>query len=329
MYLGVDGGGTKTTFTIINEKGELKASIRIGTLHYVQVGFDGFSKNLEKGIKLSCEQAKIEQEDLKFSFFGLPAFGEVKSAAEKMKKIVKKIMNSDDFYCGNDVEAGWAGSLAGKAGINIVAGTGSIGYGKDRKNQGARSGGWGFFCGDEGSAYWLGKKLISYFTKEADGRLEKTELYYILRKELNLEADFEIINLIYNEFEFKRDKIASLAKLLSKAAEKGDIYALKLYQEAAYEYSLIIKAITKKLNFDSAEKITVSYSGGVFKAEQFVLNPLKNYLDSDRYELQSPILNPGLGSAFYALILNEGYKNYDKKLKRLQKTSKSFQPQIK
>lgn len=319
MYLGVDSGGTKTSFTIINQQGELKASLKIGTIHYVQVGFDGFYNNLKKGIKLSCQKAGIKQSELDYAFFAIPAYGEIKSATEKMEELVQKLMADINFCCGNDVEAGWAGSLAAKAGINIVAGTGAIGFAKDDQNQSARSSGWGFFCGDEGSAYWLGRKLISLFTKEADGRLEKSPLYYILKEELDLEDDFEIIDLIYNKYEFKRDKVAALAKYLDQAAKKGDQLALELYQKAAYEYFLIVKAVTKKLNFDQDKKIKVSYSGGVFNAGDFVLKPLHKYLDSEKYELQKPILRPDLGSALYALILDKGYENYDKKIKTLQK----------
>ena len=73
------------------------------------------------------------------------------------------------------------GSLACRAGINLVAGTGAIGFGKDSFGKTARSAGWGYFCGDEGSAYWLGKQLISIFGKEADGRKAKTPLYDIVR----------------------------------------------------------------------------------------------------------------------------------------------------
>lgn len=318
MYLGVDGGGTKTAFTLINYQGEVEAELVLKTAHYIQVGFDGFRKIMKKGIESICLEAGIEKQDINYSFFAVPAYGEIKKDMPEIKKILSELMGTNDFYCANDVEAGWAGSLACKAGINIVAGTGSIGFAKDQFNNSDRSGGWGYFCGDEGSAYDLGKQLISLFTKEADGRLEKTPLYYLVKNYLKLNDDFDIINLIYNKYKFKRDKIAALALYLFQAAKKGDKHAVEAYKNAAEEYYLLIKSLTEKLDFKKEEKIKISYSGGVFKAGELVLKPLRNKLDNSRYQLQKPILKPDLGAAFYALLLREGYENYEGQLLKLK-----------
>ncbi|MEI9903464.1 MAG: BadF/BadG/BcrA/BcrD ATPase family protein [Asticcacaulis sp.] len=70
---------------------------------------------------------------------------------------------------------GWAGSLAGADGINIVAGTGSIGYG-ERLGRGARAGGWGEVFSDEGSAYWIAVQGLAAFARMSDGRLAKGPL---------------------------------------------------------------------------------------------------------------------------------------------------------
>lgn len=318
MYLGVDGGGTKTAFVLINNEGVVKAKKVLGTSHYIQVGFDGFKNIIEKGIESICDKADVDKKDINYSFFAVPAYGEIKNDILEIERIIAEVIKSNNFYCANDVEAGWAGSLACKPGINIVAGTGSIGFAKDHFNNSARSGGWGYFCGDEGSAYDLGKKLISLFTKEADGRLKKTPLYYIIKEKLNLNDDFEIIDLIYNKYNFKRDKVASMAVYLDEAAQKGDKYAVKTFKNAAAEYYLIIKSLRKKLNFKKDEKIKISYSGGVFNAGRFILDPLRNKLDNSIYELQKPILEPVLGAAFYALLIKEGYKDYEKQLSKLK-----------
>lgn len=209
---------------------------------------------------------------------GIPGYGENEKDTMIIRKIISEIIPETKFESGNDVEAAWAGSLACRAGINIVAGTGSIGFAKDQKFNTARAGGWGPFCGDEGSAYWLGRELLFLFSKESDGRLEKTELYQIVREKFNLKRDFDLIEILYNSLELKRDKIASLAIILYKAALAGDKQAALIYKSAAYEQSLIIKALIKKLSFKKNEKITVSFSGGVFKAGSFILDPLKEFL---------------------------------------------------
>ena len=62
---------------------------------------------------------------------------------------------------------------------------------------GARTSGWGYFCGDEGSAFWLGKKAIALFSKQADLRMEKTAIYEIMRSRLRLERDYDLYAYVH------------------------------------------------------------------------------------------------------------------------------------
>jgi len=322
-YLGVDGGGTKTAFLLINKKGKILAYLTTETCHYIQIGIDAFQQVLKKGIKDCCRKAGIDISDIEYAFFGIPGYGENEKDTVIIRKRISEIIPETKFESGNDVEAAWAGSLACRTGINIVAGTGTIGFAKDQKFNTARAGGWGPFCGDEGSAYWLGRELIFLFSKESDGRLEKTELYQIVKEKFSLKRDFDLIEILYNDLELKRDKIASLAILLYKAALAGDKQAVLIYRNAAYEHSLIIKALIKKLSFKENKKITVSYSGGVFKAGSFILDPLKEYLNEEKIEFIEPILKPITGAALYAKILKNNLQNTNQKvLENLKKEEK-------
>ncbi len=312
-YLGVDGGGTKTDFMIIDDKGKIWGYTRRNSCHYIEQSIDTFKKVLEEGVNEVCKKANIDISNITYSFLGLPAFGEVDKDIPKLRKIVENILKSKSYKCGNDVEVGWAGSLACQPGINIVSGTGSIGYGIDQRGNKIRVGGWGYFCGDEGSGYWLGKKAIELFTKESDGRLEKTPIYCIIKDELNIERDFDLINIIYNELAFKRSEIASISKLLYKAAKKGDNYAKTIFKEAAYEQSLTIKAIIKKLDFNLNDNILVSYSGGVFNAGEYILSPLKEYVKNINKSIKivEPIFKPITGASLYALMLHKEKSSKD------------------
>jgi len=305
-YLGVDGGGTKTAFLIIDQEGSILSYLTTETCHYMQIGMDNFKKVIKEGIKKSCSRAGIKIDQIAYAFFGVPGYGENDKDTVLMEKELAAVIPEANFKAGNDVEAGWAGSLACQPGINIVAGTGAIGFAKDQSAAVGRASGWGYFCGDEGSAYWLGKKVISLFTKEADGRLDKTAIYQIVKDELELERDFDLIEILYEQLELKRNKIAALALLLYQAAEAGDKKAAAAYKEAAREHSLTVKSLIKQLNFKKEEKIAVSYSGGVFNAGEYILKPLKEFLQTENVELIEPILKPITGAALYALMLGSG-----------------------
>jgi N-acetylglucosamine kinase-like BadF-type ATPase len=327
-YLGVDGGGTKTAFVLIDEEGKLCSYTKMKSCHYIQVGFKKFEEIIKNGIKKVCDLNGCKIDDISYSFLGLPGFGESKEDEIKLVRIVEKILNSKNFRCGNDVEAGWAGSLACEPGINIVGGTGAIGFGKDHTGNSARASGWGYYCGDEGSAYWLGKKLISYYTKQADGRLTKTPLYNIVKGEFNLKRDFDLITVVYEDLEMKRDKVASIAPLLYKAAQQNDKHAINLYKEAGYEHSLTVKAIIDKLNFNKSNKILVSYSGGVFKAGKYILDPFKEYLSDENIKLIKPKLLPVTGAALYAMKIddenNSNKRDYNIIIDKIQNEEKKI-----
>ena len=95
---------------------------------------------------------------------------------------------------------GWAGSLLCNPGINIVAGTGSIAFGKNAKGETARCGGWSEWFSDEGSGYWLGMKCVQMFSRQSDGRDERGPLYNIFKNQLKLTADEDIIDLFEKEY---------------------------------------------------------------------------------------------------------------------------------
>ena len=116
--------------------------------------------------------------------------------------------------------------------------------------------------------------------------------------------DFDLISIIYDKFELKRDAIAKLAILVYRAAQQFDPKALTLYEQAAYEHSLTVKSIIYQLHFSAEEDILVSYSGGVFKAGEFILDPLKKYLQEVWVRLIKPVLAPVSGAALYAIILD-------------------------
>lgn len=304
-YLGVDGGGTKTAFIIIDSNGRILSYLQKTTCHHKQVGFDGFRRVMNEGIREVMVKIGITPAEIAKVFLGIPDYREVLEDDSVLENIIHDILQGIDFICGNDVEAGWAGSLACQPGINLVGGTGAIGFGKDQDGNSARTSGWGYYCGDEGSAYWIGRKVISLFGKEADGRLEKTPIYNIVRKEFNLTRDFDLITVVYDQLKMQRDKIAKFQLLLYQAAEQGDKRALDIYKEAAYEHSLTVEALINKLNFAENQEILVSYSGGVFKAGKYILTPLKDYISRKNIKLIEPILEPVTGAALYALTFDK------------------------
>jgi len=301
LYLGVDGGGTKTEFVLIDHDGHVLARHQGATSYYLQIGFDGLNHLLSAGVQAVLTAAQVRTSDFTYAFFGLPAHGEDSEIQPLLDVMPEAVLGHRRYSCGNDMICGWAGSLAGADGINIVAGTGSIGYG-ERLSQRARAGGWGEVFSDEGSAYWIAIQGLNAFSRMSDGRLSKGPLYAILKAHFDLGNDLDICGRIMGEGTPSRDRIAALSQQIAQAATEGDTQALQIFSQGAHELAAVIEAIRRQVGFASNETVRVSYSGGVFNSGDLILEPLRRALSdfSGHYNLTPPLLSPSLGAALYA-----------------------------
>lgn len=307
-YLGVDGGGTKTAFMLIDQNGQIMATASKDTLYYMKNGINHVIETLNSGIKEILEQAGIHLFDIEATCIGLPGLGEIKEDCEVLERAILENVPLKAVSMYNDVNLGWAGSLCCNPGINIVAGTGSIAFGADIYGNTARTGGWGYqIDGDEGSAHWIGFKLIQTFTKQSDGRIERTLLYNYLKRMLNIEDDFDILNLIIHKMNLDRTEIAQFSKFAYDLALQGDPPALRIFEDAAFELHLMVKALSNRLDFGE-KTIKVSYSGGVFNSGDIILRPLSEYLSSLNVHLVEPVFSPSIGACLLA------YKNINKQI---------------
>lgn len=305
IYLGVDGGGTKTRFALMDDDGQLLAQSMTGTTYHPEVGLDGVGRILAEGIASVLGQAGMHDADaIAFAFIGLPAYGEDTRASLRLDAIPAQVLGHDRYRCGNDMICGWAGSLACQDGINIVAGTGSIGYG-ERQGVGARAGGWGEAFSDEGSAHWIAIQGLNAYSRMSDGRMPKGPLHALVNRELGLSSDLDLCAHIYAPGAGTRASIAQLSRIVAEAARQGDAAALKIYASAGAELADIVVAIRNQLGFGVDEGVGVSYSGGAFSVGELLLQPFAAALHaaSPRFELRQPLHEPHHGAALYARLL--------------------------
>jgi N-acetylglucosamine kinase-like BadF-type ATPase len=302
LFLGVDGGGTKTQFVLVDRDGNLIASHEGPSSYHLEIGIDGLRDVLAGGLAALFGRAAIDGSAIAHAFFGLPAHGEDSVAQVLLDALPEPLLGHRRYRCGNDMVCAWAGSLGGEDGINIVAGTGSIGYG-ERRGRSARAGGWGEVFGDEGSAYWIAVQGLNVFTRMSDGRLPRGPLHAAFRASLDLRADLDLCAKVMNAH--TRGSIAAMSQLVARAAQDGDVLAIRIFDDAARELAAVAEAVREALDFEPGEAVALSYSGGVFNAGALILGPLQRHLEahSGAYRLQAPIVAPGAGAAIYAAKL--------------------------
>jgi N-acetylglucosamine kinase-like BadF-type ATPase len=301
LLLGVDGGGTKTEFVLIDREGGIAARHGESGAYYLQIGVEGLRDVIRRGLKVVLNQLAVSGDAVEHAFFGLPAYGEDSTVQPLLDSLPADLLGHRRYRCGNDMVCTWAGSLAGEDGIGIVAGTGSIAYG-ERAGRTARAGGWGEIFGDEGSAHWIATRGLNAFSRMSDGRSPKGPLHALLVQELGLADDLDLCAYLTSDGGTTRERIAAFCPLVARAADKGDTEAVAIFSSAAMALAELADALRAALKFQPGDPVPVSYSGGVFRTGELILAPLRRALStmSSDFDLRPPLLPPSVGAALYA-----------------------------
>jgi N-acetylglucosamine kinase-like BadF-type ATPase len=307
IYLGVDGGGTKTALCLISEVGEVLGVLDAPSCYYL--GADSLedvslvSRVLDEAVPALCAAAGTAPSQIAFAFFGLPAYGEVAADLPPLDAAPRTALGHGRYRCDNDMVCGWAGSLALADGVNVISGTGSMSYGQ-RAERRVRVGGWGELFGDEGSGYWIAVRGLRAFSQMSDGRLPAGPLLDILREHLDLRSELDLVDVVLNRWRGSRRDIAALSRQVVVAAQRGDDVAARILTDAAAELVQLVETACRRLGFGADEAVPVSYSGGVFSAPE-VLGRFEQQLarQDRRYDLRTGRFAPVIGAALYAAKL--------------------------
>jgi glucosamine kinase len=164
-YLGIDGGGTKTTCAVGDES-RLLATATGGPSNVVRVGEVQARKSLQQAVGQACAAAGITPAQV-----GRTCVGGSGAARPELAEIVRRclaeILTTPIDVVG-DMQIALAAAFDTGPGVIVIAGTGSIAYGRDQQGRTVRAGGWGFAIGDEGSAHWIGRTGVSAVLRASD-----------------------------------------------------------------------------------------------------------------------------------------------------------------
>lgn len=301
VFLGMDGGGTKTAFLLTDGEGTTLAESRQPTCSWFDAGTGLVDDVVRAGVDAVTAAAGITPADITSAYFGIPGHGESSRDTPVLDALPAAVLGHDRYSCGNDMLGGWAGSLAGRDGVNVIAGTGSMAYG-ERGGSAHRVGGWSEVFGDEGSAYWVAVQGLNAFSRMADGRLPRGPLHALVRERVGVTEDLDLIGVVMEEWGADRGTVADLAKVVGAAADAGDAAAADVLRRAAAELTTLVVTTVRALDFPADEPVPVSYSGGLFRAslvrEEFAT---ALHAQDAALELVEPRHDPTVGSVLVAM----------------------------
>jgi glucosamine kinase len=273
IYLGIDGGGTKTTCVVADETSVL-GSAATGGSNITRHGDAGVRKALHSAVKNACAAARVEPSQIESACIGLSGAGrpEVRDAVAGM---MRELLRGHILVV-SDLETTLQAAFGNGPGVITIAGTGSIAYGRDARGQTGRAGGWGLAISDEGSGQWIGRTAVSAVLGAKDAGDDPSLLSTIL----NLWKLTSLDELVRRANASPPPDFSSLFRVVLAAADAGDPLAKHVLHQAASELAAIARNVIRRL-FADGDSVPVAMSGGVFRQSELVRQVFGNTLTGE------------------------------------------------
>jgi N-acetylglucosamine kinase-like BadF-type ATPase len=269
-YLGIDGGGSKT-LCAVGDESSLLAMVTAGPSNITRVGQTRAREALHVAIREACANAKIAPQQVQRACIGVAGAGR-EQIAGVVRKIVAEMIPGEIDVVG-DMQIAMAAAFGPGPGVIVIAGTGSIAYGRDAQGRTARAGGWGFAISDEGSAHWIGRAAISALlrtidrgidqSKDAQATAEATPLFREMKAAWELHSLDELVRAANSNFDFAR-----LFPAILTAVDAGDALAPRLLAQAGRELAQLAGIVVRRLfaeDHGSLPALSLAMAGGVFR----------------------------------------------------------------
>jgi N-acetylglucosamine kinase-like BadF-type ATPase len=299
-YLGIDGGQSGTTALIADQTGRIVGRGQSGPCNHVSPGESAakFQSVVGECLRRACIEAALDPDDIAFAAACLGFSG----GPEDKDPYARALIRSGKFKITNDAEIALSGATAGRPGIIIIAGTGSIAFGKNASGRTARAGGWGHIFGDEGGAFDLTRRALRAVLQFEEGWGPPTILLDKLLVATAAASANALLHLFYTP-DYPRDRVASLAVLIDNAAKSGDAVAGTIIREAAASLANLVHGVHRNL-FQSSQEVPIAYVGGVFRSSLILASLQAELRCNPGCHLVAPLYGPAAGAILEALQLD-------------------------
>ena len=261
IVAGVDGGGSRTRLILATETGEELASVEGGRSAMRPGEAESSGAVIAELMREALSNAGILDAVPAMLYGGFAGVGREEERRD-LETELYRLEVADEIIVDSDAAIALADAFDGGAGIIVIAGTGSIAYGRGIDGSLARCGGWGTVFGDEGSGAWIGRRALGIVAAAADGRESATALTgaILTAAEVNTVED-----LVPWAIAAATTEIATLAPVVIATAAAGDARANALLSLAAEELVVHVRALALRLFGDERASIPVAFSGGLLQ----------------------------------------------------------------
>jgi len=311
-WIGIDGGGTKTSAVLGDDKGNILAYAVSGSTNVQSVPFDKLKCNLKNLIDNLLQESEVQLTEVKAILFA-SAGGDRQRDKEILTSALDFINDQEmNVFIENDALAALASGNFGEPGMVLIAGTGSIGYNFSAEfKKTMRVGGWGHIFGDEGSGFDIGKQAVIAALKQLDGRGKETILDELIVKKLCVNHLEDIVPYFYQNQQL-RSEVANLSKEVFQAAFSEDNVASSIVNDAIDHLMILVGKLVESSPDNYCLPLIIC--GGLFKSKWFTDKFHARIVDTYKnLPIVFPQVAPVVGS--YIMSLKYSGININKEVK--------------
>ena len=269
---GIDSGGTKTEAIVYDLAGN--------EYQRIVTGFGNMLVDREQGlanIKLALTKILAEQNPdncqlLVLGLAGIDSGGLREVLTEELAAFHVPVVLL------NDAQLAHYALLQGEEGVLVIAGTGSVCFGRSQ-NEWYRVGGWGHLFGDEGSGYYIGKLAIQHALAEFDLDQEPGILTQRLYTHFEVTTVLELIKVAY---QLTKDQLAEVAQIVADLAQVDPTAATILLKSGKALAKEVEKTVAKmRLDY---QEVNIGLNGSVIEKNELVRQAFFEYLKQCSFE---------------------------------------------
>ena len=289
--LGVEGGGTKTAWALVEcEENELRVlqegklpptNLRLTSTERLRAIFDELPKQIDRaGIFLAgCATPEDRQ---------------------SVEALCSNLWPNARVIIGSDRESGLAAALGYGDGIVVNAGSGSSVTGR-RGDKIENAGGWGHILGDTGGGYFLAIQALRLILREHD--LHRSALPFAT-KILHALALNNLDELVRWAQAADKMDVANLVPVVFEAAANGDARAIEIIEDGARCLCEYVEVVAQRLHLLAPKVVLI---GGLFHRDSIYTHAFRRRLKKNLPDARVSTADrpPELGAAWLASEMGE------------------------
>ena len=300
--LGLDGGGTKTDCILLNARGAVIGEGRGGPANPLRCGYVAALSSLRDAAAAAIAAARIRPESVTAVCAGIAGAGR-RSVARRILVFLAQEFPGALAHVTTDYEVALEAAVGAAPGVILIAGTGSVAYGRNAAGEVARAGGHGPWVGDEGSAFEIGRQAVCATVRAQDGDAPVTILAEMILGALDCPDWDKVFARIANNPD---DVFPKLFPVVALAADSKDSVATEIIYSSAIGLSNLAASVIGRLGMKDQEFPLVK-CGGVFGHSRILDAQLNSALASGAPHAKLSYLEipPATGAARLAARLAE------------------------